>query len=254
LWARPQQLFPWSPRVEWLFSPVTGNDEWAGDLWGIDADGELIIVENKLSSLRTKLLSSNERFDPFLDFVEHWENWPRYKEKCSVSNIRGKWKSLLCEERKDPRRVEQRADEKKRGILPHSRKCDRLQRWKGLTTEVEDRIRSDDYENTVLSCLEQRQRHENPPHYCGLITRNEADTDSQNTEFCNASIRTMQEEGVRINHLHLFKACACVLSSDTLNISVVRVPIADIKKAREMEIRRREQALMGEVVSIEPLT
>jgi hypothetical protein len=58
LWAKPS-LLPWPRPVEWLFSPITGNKEWPGDLWGVDEDGELLIIENKI------LKRSGHHYDPF---------------------------------------------------------------------------------------------------------------------------------------------------------------------------------------------
>jgi hypothetical protein len=64
VWAWPE-ILGWPVEITWLFSPVTGNDRWPGDLWGIDVSGELIILETK-------------RFrpggDPFEDFLEYTDS------------------------------------------------------------------------------------------------------------------------------------------------------------------------------------
>src|SRR5438046_1174944 len=58
-WPSQPALPGWPCSIEWIFSPVTGNKQWPGDVWGVDERGELVIVEGKMG----------DRRDPFEDFV-----------------------------------------------------------------------------------------------------------------------------------------------------------------------------------------
>src|SRR5713101_5810733 len=59
LWAWPEILGGLAD-ITWLFSPPTGNSLWPGDLWGMDANGEFVIVETK---------NTLKPGDPFEDFL-----------------------------------------------------------------------------------------------------------------------------------------------------------------------------------------
>ena len=48
LWAFPE-LLRWHTGITWLFSPP-GRNRWDGDLWGIDDDGNFVLVEAKCAS------------------------------------------------------------------------------------------------------------------------------------------------------------------------------------------------------------
>jgi hypothetical protein len=219
LWTRPK-LFPWPRPVEWVLSPVTGNREWPGDLWGIDSDGELIIIENKLSKLGSRLVRSSRTYDPFVDFDKHWE---KYKKECSAASILKKWEILLKEERKEPSRLIEVVRPKK-GVLPHSRKCSRLQRWPILTEEIERRVRAGKYEKTVRIYLEERLKHQSCPHYCGLVVKTKEEKNVQSLDYCSGSIEKLQKQ-VGADHVHLFEACARATADGALKISVGTVQI-----------------------------
>ena len=67
LWAWPH-LFGWHKPVHWLFSSGTGNKPGRGsarpgDRWGVDASGDLIIVEAKACAVGGDLP------DPFVNFL-----------------------------------------------------------------------------------------------------------------------------------------------------------------------------------------
>src|SRR3990167_6071043 len=62
LWAWPD-LLGWPRQINWLFSPVVGKHKYPGDLWGLDSQGGLLIVETKFDRTRA-------RQDPFADFIE----------------------------------------------------------------------------------------------------------------------------------------------------------------------------------------
>ena len=91
LWAWPE-ILGWPVEITWLFSPVTGNYPWPGDLWGVDASGELLIVETK---------SSVYPADPFEDFLDCEQR--RVSEGAfppTVQAIRTRWETLLHRERR----------------------------------------------------------------------------------------------------------------------------------------------------------
>jgi hypothetical protein len=62
LWRRPR-LLCWDAPVTWLFSILTGNTKWAGDVWGLDSRGRLLIVEAKRCG------KGSATCDPFEDFL-----------------------------------------------------------------------------------------------------------------------------------------------------------------------------------------
>jgi hypothetical protein len=43
LWAE-SRLLQWEYPIAWINSPVVGKHRWLGDLWGIDSQGDLIII------------------------------------------------------------------------------------------------------------------------------------------------------------------------------------------------------------------
>lgn len=88
LWAWPE-ILGWPSRITWLFSPPSGRRPWQADLWGVDANGELIIVETK-STLTPRdpfrcLLSMQERLSngdwspTVANFCDYWE--PRLRDE-----------------------------------------------------------------------------------------------------------------------------------------------------------------------------
>lgn len=135
LWAYPE-LLGWHHDIKWLFSPVTGNSRYPGDLWGIDSQGNLIIVETK--SVKHKRLQ-----DPFVDFIG-------LESRCKVSNknvfepksLQKRWEKLFERELKfleifqnDFRKgvIEKQTSP---GIVPYSSKRSVVVRWPYLYLNV----------------------------------------------------------------------------------------------------------------------
>jgi hypothetical protein len=81
------ELLEWNCNFEWLFSPVIGNHDYPGDLWGVDEKGNILIVETKLGA----------REDPFLDFIE-FEKKRRWANPYFVEIIRSRWAVLYQKE------------------------------------------------------------------------------------------------------------------------------------------------------------
>ena len=93
LWAYPK-LLGWPAPITWLFSPVTGRYPWPGDLWGVDSQGELLIVESKAARGRGGQ-------DPFRDFIGYEARKPTNNgESAFVACApRRRWLSLLRKEK-----------------------------------------------------------------------------------------------------------------------------------------------------------
>jgi len=154
----------------WLFSPVNDRTRWTGDLWGLDRLGQLLIVENKLSSL------SKKKCDPLADFVsgdvvfdgmggtlftadkleEHW-TYLYKKEMYHIEKEHRRWFNRCMP-----------------GVLPYSSKRSTLFRWLKLYDELTDRIAKEEYRAMVKECLAARRAlrtdDEKRPHYFGVIT------------------------------------------------------------------------------------
>ncbi len=169
LWAWPE-ILGWPVEITWLFSPITGNYPWPGDLWGVDASGELLIVETKPSSTRA---------DPFEDFLDCERR--RASEGAfppTVDQIRTRWEKALHSERRflnvnrDALRVGSEPRNPGPGLLPNS--CKRLMtwRWRGLYLgAIAPIIASAEYEHAVVSALDRLASRSNRfPHYFGLFT------------------------------------------------------------------------------------
>ena len=91
LWAYPE-LVGWKNDIKWLFSPVTGKSKFPGDLWGIDSEGNLIIVE-------VKSAKNNKLQDPFIDFVGFESRRNSYLVDCLDANVlKKRWKKLFDRE------------------------------------------------------------------------------------------------------------------------------------------------------------
>lgn len=169
LWAWPG-LLGWPATIAWLFSPVVGNRRWPGDLWGVDARGELVILE-------AKTCTRHRPCDPFEDFVGAGRG---VVEGTSVSAradlLRERWSKLFECERKFIRQhaATLRAGASLRGcypgVVPYSRHRAQVQRWRHVYL---DRIRpwldDEDYSRRVRQYLRKREEKDNPiPHLVGL--------------------------------------------------------------------------------------
>jgi hypothetical protein len=199
LWAFPD-LLHWKYSVEWLFSPVVGNKRWPGDLWGLDNEGNLLIIEAKNCRIQS-------RSDPFGDFVDLLMSHDSYVEEFTSDNLRHKWESLLKKELSFPNGYDQRPKGKTEGILPRSNHRKHIRRWKDIAKRIDERIRGDSYEPTVECMLEKRKNRNNPvPHFFGLLVRDESMCFGLNEkglqakqELCNI---------VKETNVHLYEAYA----------------------------------------------
>lgn len=168
LWAWPE-ILGWPVGITWLFSPISGNYPWPGDLWGVDAAGELLIVETK---------SSANPADPFEDFLKCEQRRSEGQFPPTVQSIQTRWEKGLRDERRfiDVNRDALQFGSDRcipgPGVLPNS--CKRLVtwRWRGLYLEfIAPVIASQAYEDAAVSALNRlNNRSELCPHYFGLFT------------------------------------------------------------------------------------
>lgn len=230
LWARPS-LLGWSPKLEWVLSPCTGNTEWPGDLWGVDETGELFILESK------KLpLGRRPQDDPFGDLLLFHRNLgTKTHEFTRYDSLHKKWKDRYrCEIRfgseSGKRCWERRPKDCTKTILPNSSHRGALRRWKELVEDlIEPKILQGRYAQNIEDYLEQRRAQGNPPpHYCGLLLDpglkeptmpRGIDPLSYLLERRHTAI-TKLASLVELDHIHLFVAKADRTLGNRVKVSV----------------------------------
>jgi hypothetical protein len=167
LWAY-EQLLNWTRDIKWLFSPVTGEYPYPGDLWGIDSEGDLIIIEAKLGK---------KRQDPFKDLVG-FEGRLKVENQSvfSEDSLKRRWQCLLDKEVRFIERCSQTlqsGDDPKLtfpGIVSYSSKRDTVWRWRHLYLEVIVPNIKGDYQQVVTRYLKQRSTNKiATQHYFGVI-------------------------------------------------------------------------------------
>ncbi len=171
LWAYPS-LLNWPGKLEWLFSPVVGNSDYPGDLWGIDDRGNLLLIETK----------RGKRTDPFQDFVNFEKSG--MKTAVNVEKIAKRWRNLYACERRFWQNHEtdlrnQSLDQiTATGVVPYSSKRYATRRWPALYTEViAPRLFGEPaYAENVSHYLETcNQLSITTIYYVGLVLVNEPD-------------------------------------------------------------------------------
>jgi hypothetical protein len=167
LWAWPELLGHAEP-ITWLFSPVTGNRDWPGDLWGIDEQGTLILVEAK----RAK---NGAAHDPFADFVYDKGVIPIPDVPAILKHWEPLWRAeqFFIEQCGEP--LEQGARETApklwRGVIPYSLKRVVVWRWRELyRKEIMPRLRKPDEEKVKRLLNFRKQSKNDRVHYFGLFT------------------------------------------------------------------------------------
>lgn len=155
-WAYPS-LMPWPRPVVWLYTPVVGN-KWPGDLWGIDKNGNFLVIECKQCKRR------DDPFKAFLDFH------PRGGAELSASHWQGKFRRHLQAELDFPESISERPANKTDGILPRSNKRKHIRRWPQVAHIIDTYIRSAQYRTVALSYLQTRaEAHDPTPYYLALM-------------------------------------------------------------------------------------
>jgi len=157
-WAYPD-LIPWERPVIWLYTPVVGNKKWPGDLWGIDCQGELLIVECK---------QCKRSDDPFVDFSNYHRD--EIKEELTASHWMKKFNKHLKAERIFTNCMQERPRGKTDGILPRSNRRAHIRRWPQLGRKIDDYVRSSSYRENAQDYLTTRLNRQNPiPYYLALM-------------------------------------------------------------------------------------
>jgi hypothetical protein len=163
--------------MQWLFSSVIGNRPGCGikrpgDLYGIDADGDLIIVEAKTCG------PGRPHPDPFVNFVGPARALvSKSCLDCHVPSLDEQWTIQLAEER-DFGREHLVALESGvpllgiyPGILPYSCHRASLRVWRDVyRPHILPFVTGSRYEATVLRYLNRRHKRRNPaPHFVALL-------------------------------------------------------------------------------------
>lgn len=150
--------------IAWLYTPVVGNARWPGDLWGVDRNGDLLIVECK---------QCRRADDPFKDFLAFHDD---RRLELTAAHWERKFRKHLKAELAFPNITSERPPNRTDGILPRSNKRAHIRRWPTPSTRIDARIRSRDYEIVVLSYLGQRAKAQDPrPYYVALMIVSDAD-------------------------------------------------------------------------------
>jgi hypothetical protein len=134
-----------------------------GDIWGLDRDGNLLIVELKVWPVLQ---------DPFSRFVPI----ARQRRQFAADILAHGWRSRLHDERKyeqTARRLlregARRAPAAAPGLLPYSNRREALHAWADLYEELLSWVSSSGYRDLVERRLELRRRADDPPpHFVGF--------------------------------------------------------------------------------------
>ena len=209
MWMWPE-LVDWPRPVMWLFSFNTGPTKadrqscrtWLGpgDSWGIDADGDLLIVEVKKAK---SPMSAEPATDPYADFLVGTQadaavpyhldaaasTIVGYGSTTGCTALRKLWTERMAAEREyyrcyadnyragslpaDHERAVLARDTAFVGVWPYSDRRRTAFQWSHLYLDAMQRMLSNDakYPTWVECALKRRsQQHSPPPHYVGLIT------------------------------------------------------------------------------------
>jgi hypothetical protein len=168
LWCWPR-LLGWRHQITWLFSPVNDRRKYPGDVWGVDAIGNLLIVETKVD--RHALQNPFEHFEKYACDKEIRELW------CA-ERLEERWRKLHQLEReffenKFPSfsSIKPPSDCYP-GIVPYSyHRLDIAWRWRHLYSErLGPQVTNPRYERAARRALRCRKRMGNrPPIFFGLI-------------------------------------------------------------------------------------
>ncbi|MBW1668486.1 MAG: hypothetical protein JRJ66_10620 [Deltaproteobacteria bacterium] len=209
LWADPN-LLGWRSQIRWLFSPVNTGAKRPGDVWGVDSDGNLLIVENKRA----------RGGDPLQDFIAFVED--HGEPGTSAGDLLKEWEGLLAKERKSVLFWRRRPRGTFPGVLPYSRHRAELRRWPDITEKVEQSVLGKPYEQGVRRYLKKRERRGSPPPiYFGFYTW----TLPKNVRPTPNTVKSLTRlvNGSNSRQVHLAAACAQRISKDKVQIMPRRI-------------------------------
>ncbi len=207
LWAEPR-LLQWEFPIGWINSPVVGKRRWPGDLWGVDSQGDLIILECK------RILP----VDPFEDFISfHNLNRP----ELSSQDLLKRWKKHYRAET-DPRFPncwEERPSRQTKGLVPRSNHRKHIRRWKHLAALINKNVSSPEYKESVKRNLALRDKRDNPPpYYAGLIIKSNQKSAILSQKGYQAFFDLRETAGT--DHVNLYIAQAEVVGNHQVEISI----------------------------------
>ncbi|MBM4340663.1 MAG: hypothetical protein FJ110_14115 [Deltaproteobacteria bacterium] len=204
-WAYPS-LMPWPLPVVWLYTPVVGNKQWPGDLWGIDKNGDFLVIECK---------QCKRRDDPFRDFLAFHSQG---RAELSASHWQEKFPRHLRAELAFPEAISKRPANKTDGILPRSNKRSHIRRWPQLAHIIGMGIRAPQYRTLAVNYLQTRAALNDPtPYYLALMIVSDARA-SVLSERAIASGRALQRM-VGPDHVRVITVRATVLVRDQVRIT-----------------------------------
>jgi hypothetical protein len=166
MWAWPR-LLGWHSNVTWLFSPVSDRHRYPGDLWGVDARGDLIIVETKFHRVAAKE-------DPFEDFVG-FVTGEIMPSVISAHSLRARWHTLLNAELRYAQAHHRVVDQSHLsgtwpGVLPYSRHRKAIMQFPDLYTSVVlPRLKTGAYARAAERALRLRAKRDGRPIFIGLV-------------------------------------------------------------------------------------
>lgn len=222
LWAFPSSnsLLPWDKDIAWLLSPVTGKEFYPGDAWGVDEEGNLLIVECKKQNPRKSREIKDDKYEnPFYDFLPfHEKDLPQFKSE----KLKEKWKDLYKKE-KDFKNSWIERGKKTPGIIPRSNKREAIRRWKALCIDkIDDYIRNKEkekYEEKAYKYLKIRESARNPlPHYFGIIATTLEEKDLDVSEISGLMNDLKNKVGEK--NVHLCFARAKKINSEIVELSI----------------------------------
>jgi hypothetical protein len=209
LWAWPQ-LLGWPRAITWLFSPVVGHLKYPGDLWGLDSQGNLLIVETKLQR------RGHEPQDPFSQFVGY----------CRSAYARRLWRTESL--KKHLKRLEAQEQSFVRdhaekltpdcpltgsypGILPYSSHRATVWYWQTVfRLEIAPRLSDSRYERAVDRCLRLRETNGNPPPiFFGLVATTRPNDPRLSAQGFEAFARLRERVGGTRAHLRAIRPQWC---------------------------------------------
>jgi len=173
LWVWPE-LLGWPDAITWLFSPVVGHVRYPGDLWGVDGEGRLLIVETKLQR------RGHGPQDPFGQFVDYCRATTAAK-LWQAASLREHWHELLSQELAfidtyaEALTPDAPLTGSYPGILPYSSHRATVWYWQALYRErVASHLSDSVYVQAVDRCLERRRDNRNSdPIFFGLVATTE---------------------------------------------------------------------------------
>lgn len=210
-------LLPRFGRLRWFYSPVNGD--LPGDLWGVDKNGELVIIEcRRIPNRRDPFAGFEKRIGERTDGCVILKSWPE-KYWAEVVNRRDCWTPPI--------------GRKTNGFLPRSSKRRPLQRLKNLARVIDKDIRQYSFVREITELLDARQRAGNPsPHY-GVLLIPRSCKDPKKDRRCAETLlqsgsEGLQKIGVAPERIHAY-LCQAVRKRGTS----IRVTVEEIHKHEE---------------------